>query len=98
MTTNSMKPREDWFQTPNKVHVILYGLKGSRAQHSSVKTNGKTLITRFSDSKGIILLEREWRLTNLISSSESRVVISSSKVEIILEKFSKKFWNKLNEN
>ena len=98
MTTNSMKPREDWFQTQNKVHVILYGLKGSRAQHSSVTTNGKTLIARFNDSKGIILFQNEWKLSALISSSESRVVISSSKVEIILEKFLKKSWNKLNEN
>ncbi len=92
-----MKPRIDWFQTNQSVNIILYSLKGIRAQKGTkVETNGRHLWAKFCDRNGFKVFEINWNLNEFILSEKSKVIIDKNKVEINLEKFDKTIhWNKL---
>ncbi|KAL3106201.1 hypothetical protein niasHT_016888 [Heterodera trifolii] len=80
--------REDWFQRGGQVHITFY-CKGALPSETSAKSDGLTLEVTINGST------KRYELFGEIAPSESVVVISERKVEIVLKQVAKIGWPKL---
>ncbi|XP_054165944.1 cysteine and histidine-rich domain-containing protein morgana-like [Oppia nitens] len=96
MSVIEAKVREDWFQTSDSIHIVLYGVKCARSDNSKVKSNGKQLEVDFRNAENDSIYAKTWTLNGgSVRPEESVVVCERTKAEIRLRKRIQKQWIQL---
>ncbi|CAK5010135.1 unnamed protein product [Meloidogyne enterolobii] len=86
--------REDWFQRNGQILISIY-CKGAIIEGTKIDTDGLNLKAKIKFNFGDKETLREYELFGEIIPSESMVLISERKVEIVLKQVNKDAWPRL---